>query len=398
MRGAGYQGDIDLFADNPYPPYNPMLGTYFVSGAIPAEQCFPFGDAGFYRQKGVHTHLEQPVTDIDAAARSLTTDDGSRYSYERCLIASGASTAFPPIPGLDDPRVHGLRTFDDAIRLKDAVASALEGSASSGRPPKAVVLGASFAGIKVAAVLQEAGMQVLIVEREPFILPLAAHPECAVVMQEHLLEKGTRLRVGTTVCSVECTPGGLRVHLAGSDEAEAADLLVVCTGARPNLSFIREGQLSAEVGLIVNEHAATSVPTLYAAGDVAQGRNPLTGRHEIVGLWASARRQGRVAGLNMAGTHAESPGSVPCNITHVGDMMFATIGCMKEYDKLEIKRGAHELSAWAFEGGRLVGVNILNGEVRPGVVLNAMARETVTAAFRQVDSAADWLGTITWTR
>ncbi|HEY5529697.1 MAG TPA: FAD-dependent oxidoreductase, partial [Thermoleophilia bacterium] len=121
MRAAGYQGEIDLFADNPYPPYNPMLGTYYLSGAVAAEQCFPFGDESFYDRNRVRARLGSVVTELDPEARSLATEDGTRYQYRLCLVATGARTACPPLPGLipdgDGSRVFGLRSFDDAVRL-----------------------------------------------------------------------------------------------------------------------------------------------------------------------------------------------------------------------------------------------------------------------------------------
>ena len=400
MRAAGYQGKIDLFADNPYPPYNPMLGTYLVSGAVSAAQCFPFGDAGFYGRNRINAHLESPVTELDPDSRELTTAHGSRHPFRRCLVASGAHTGFPPIPGIApgarDPRIFGLRSFADAGRLKIGIAEAVERAQESGRRPRGMVLGASFAGIKVADVLQQAGMAVSIIEREAFVLPLSAHPECAALMQDHLREKGFRLRVGAAMCSVDGTPRGLAAHFAESDETEEADLLVVCTGSRPNLGFLDRGRVTVEIGLVVNEHMETSVPTLYAAGDVAQALNPLTGRYEVVGLWANARHQGRVAGLNMIGAHAEYSGGIPCNITHVGDMMFAGIGCMKEFDDVETRRAADGFSAWAFQGGRLVGVNILGRALSPGVIMSALARGAERCTTGPWCTAEDWLREITW--
>ena len=122
-RGAGYRGSIDLFADNPHPPYNPMLGTYFASGAIPRQMCSPFGGPEFYERYGVRAHLNTPVALLEPSERRLTTADGAEYTYRACLVASGAHTTFPPVPGLESPGVCGLRSFDDALRPKEAAAA-----------------------------------------------------------------------------------------------------------------------------------------------------------------------------------------------------------------------------------------------------------------------------------
>lgn len=168
VRAAGHHGELDLFADNPHPPYNPMLGPYYISGAISQRCCFPFGGAEFYGRNRVRTHLSDGVVELAPRQKRLTTAAGDQYSYRACLVASGAQTAFPPIPGLDAPGVHALRSFDDAVRLKSAAALAVARGAEEQQRPRALVLGASFAGLKVADALHDAGMDVCIVEKEPW--------------------------------------------------------------------------------------------------------------------------------------------------------------------------------------------------------------------------------------
>ncbi len=109
-RASGYDGEIKLFADNRHAPYNPMLGTYLVAGKIPLERAFPFGDeAVFYGANRVTAHLGEPVTHLDAEARVLTTAAGETYEYDRCLVATGARPAVPPIPGLREALARSER-------------------------------------------------------------------------------------------------------------------------------------------------------------------------------------------------------------------------------------------------------------------------------------------------
>jgi NADPH-dependent 2,4-dienoyl-CoA reductase/sulfur reductase-like enzyme len=405
IRGAGYRGDLDLFADNSNPPYNPMLGTYYASAAIPVHQCFPYGGAEFYDRYRIRARLDTRVVRLDPVERNLTTADGCRYTYRKCLVASGASTVFPSTPGLDSPGVLGLRSFDDAVRLKNAVAAITASAAAASRPARGLVLGASFAGIKVATILRRAGMDVCIVEREETVLPLVVHPACARVIERHLQNRAHVLRLGTTLESVEAAAGRLRARFrsgAGGEKGsegvgeEEVDLILVCIGSRPSLALLQASEVAAETGLIVDEHMQTSVSDLFAAGDVAQAFDPVSGAREVVARWSNARRQGRVAGLNMAGVHAEYPGSIPCNIQHVGDLLFASGGSMRGCDKVDVTSNGHGVTALAFEGGRLVGFNLL-GDVRPaGPLVQALARRTGTN--RPVaDTAEAWMRRITWT-
>jgi NADPH-dependent 2,4-dienoyl-CoA reductase/sulfur reductase-like enzyme len=414
LRESGYGGDIHLFADNGHGPYNPMLGPYLVAGKISVEQAFPFGNgAGFYGAHGVTAHLGEPVSRLDCETCELTTAADNGYEYERCLVATGARPAVPPVaglrealaPGTDDGagrRVFTMQTLDDALALKAAV-DRLRGRPE---PARAAVVGASFAGVKIAAVLHDLGMRVSLIEREASILPLAAHPEAARVMEAHLLVEGYELRLGAALAGVEmqadgkvrlnfgALPGAADPGGAGGTACEESaaqkdvDLVVVCTGNRPALSFLVPGQVDIERGILVDEHLRSNVPTLFAAGDVAQGKNLLSGRHEIIGLWSSARYQGRAAGRSLAGAASGYRGGVPHNITHVGRMLFSSVGCVDEYDRVTTSIDGDSWQVRLWQEGRLVGVNLLNCCLSAGAVKQALTR-AATGAMSETE--ATWI-------
>ncbi len=425
-RANGYDGEIRLFADNRHAPYNPMLGTYLVAGKIPLERAFPFGDeAAFYGTNRVTAHLGEPVTHLDAEARVLTSAAGEAYEYDRCLVATGARPAVPPIPGLREAlaqsegrRVFTIQTLDDALALKRAVdelRAGGEGAGTSGEPARAAVIGASFAGVKIAAVLHDMGLRVSLVERETSILPLSAHPDCARIMEAHLLEEGYELRLGAALAGLEMAPpptgtragagsGKIRLNFGAlpgaadpggaggtaceeSATQEDVDIVVVCTGNRPSLSFLTPGQIDLGVGILVDEQMRSNVPTLYAAGDAAQGKNVLSGRHETIGLWSSARYQGRAAGRSLAGVPSGYRGGVPHNITHVGRMLFASVGCMNDYDRMVVcsEGDSHQFRVW--QDGRLAGVNLLNRCLSAGVTKQALLR---AATGSTIETEATW--------
>jgi NADPH-dependent 2,4-dienoyl-CoA reductase/sulfur reductase-like enzyme len=430
LRAHGYDGDIHLFSENRRAPYNPMLGPYIVSGAIPVEQAFPFGDEhGFYGANRVAAHLGKPVIALDALEQVLNTSDGSSYRYDRCLVASGARPSLPPVPGLrealadprgaldrreqppdgssaqlDAPRgrrrVFTMRTLDDALDLKNAVDRL---RTRPGEPARAAVIGASLVGVKVAAALRDLGLRVCLIEREPSILPLSTDPECAPLMQTHLLEEGYELRLGAVLASIDAggvagtahapvrldfgaLPGAADPSGAGGTACEDGashedvDLVVVCTGTRPSLGFLTPGQVDTGEGILVDEQLRSSIPTLYAAGDVAQGKNLMSGRHEIIGLWTSARYQGRAAGRSLAGAPSEYRGNVPHSITHVGRMLFASVGCLKEYDHVTVCRDGNTLQVRVWQEGRLMGVNLLNCCLSAGAVKHALLKAATGAA------------------
>jgi phenylglyoxylate dehydrogenase epsilon subunit len=418
LRANHYEGEIHLFADNDHAPFNPMLSPYLVAGELPCQQAFPFGDREtFYDGNRVTAHLGQPVVSLDAEARVLTTGSGETYEYERCLVATGARPVVPPISGLREAlaaseaagalerRVFTLQTLADALALKHAVDRWRSGAGSGAQePPRAAVVGASFAGVKIAAVLHEIGFQVTLIERETSILPLSAHPDCARIMETRLLEEGYRLRLGAALTGVVPGPDGVRLDFGAlpgaadpggaggtaceeSPTQETADLVVVCAGTRPSLGFLAPGQIATGVGILVDEQMRSNIPTLYAAGDVAQGKNLLSGRHEIIGLWASARYQGRAAGRSLAGAPSNYPGSVPHNITHVGRMLFASVGCMNDYDRMVVCSEGDTYQVRVWQDGRLAGVNLVDCCLSAGVIKQAVLRAATGATS---DTEATW--------
>lgn len=391
LRATGHRGEIHLFSENEHAPYNPTLGPYLVGGMLELSQVFPFGDkTSFYERNGVTAHLTEKVILLNPAEQTLVTSLGRSFGFQRCLVASGARPTVPPVPGLD--QVFTLRTLADALALKETVTRVCAGR-DPDESPRAAVIGASLAGVKVADVLHHLGFRVCLVEREAHLLPRCAHPECARLLEEHLAQRGYELLLGASLEAVNTDDSGeVRLDLGPPHcRTEVLDLAVVCTGSRPTLDFLVPGIVETDLGILVDEHLRSSHPALYAAGDVAQGLNLLSGRREIIGLWSSARRQGRAAGRNLAGNVFTYPGEVAHNITTVGGMVFASVGCMCDYDDIEVVRRRAEgsnLEIRLWKNNRLIGMNLLNSCLEIGILRQALLR---VAAGLAKEVRATWM-------
>lgn len=330
MRRCGIDGDdIHVFADNSHPPYNPVLGTYLASGATTVGRCFPYGFS-FYKSQRVHAHLGQAVVTLDPTKRVFETTDGGTYRYDQCLVATGASCYVPNLPGVADPGILTVRTLADAIRLKMRLNHGVE---------KAVVVGASFVGMRVLDVLRSANCHVTLVDAAPHVLPRAAHPCVARRLEEVLRRSGVEVRLSATLESIENVGGYWWVQLPPGQNPLRGNVVILCMGVRPNLSFLRHQETMnltgtlprpalVDVGLLVDDGMATCARGLFAAGDVAQALNILSGRREVIPSYANGRAQGAVAGARMAGRTAAYPGSVPHNVTQVLDRTFFSVGTM----------------------------------------------------------------------
>jgi 3-phenylpropionate/trans-cinnamate dioxygenase ferredoxin reductase subunit len=368
-RCSGHRGEIHLVSDTNAPTFNPMLSPYYLKGAIPWERCFPFGQ-GFYRDHNITCHLDAPAESLDAINQRVTLANGQTLPYDRCLIATGAAPVIPPVPGLkDSPRAFPLRTAASARNLEKAIPSAR----------KAVILGASLVGLKVAEILRKRNIHVILLDVVDQLLPRGAHPSCAALLKRYFEEHGVDVRLGCTLAGMEGAREGVLCHFPESI-IEEADFVAVCTGVRPNLRFVHPDQVEVDQAILVDEHMQTSRQNLYAAGDVCQGMNLLSGKREWLGTWGNACYQGRTAGQNMAGEAVTYPGSLPENISPFFDWTYAQLGDVQREGK-HVRHiafgdpGQGGYCLLAFEHETLIGANLINATHLAGKLKRAIVRK-----------------------
>lgn len=366
LREEGYTGEIHVFSDTDFPPYNPMLTTYYAGGRLPWEGMFPFGTLeDIARTLELEVHTGQAVKRLDCARREVELADGSRHGFDAVLIATGAKAFVPPIPGLPGENVYVMRTPEDA--------SALRRRLNRGDVRRAVVVGASMAGIKVAELFQQAGVSCVLADQAPSLFPLAAAPEVGAELGRRVEEKGVQFRFGVGLSAIRETEAGLEVTLGG--ETLEADLAVLTIGTRPNLDFLVGDGPRVEKGVVVDDRMETSVPGVYAAGDCASAHNFQTGGHQLIGLWANAGCQGDTAARAMLGRTVEYPGSFPHNITHFMDMDFIGFGDVTAKGEILRHRGKGFFFYAVRREGKLALMNLVDNHTVSGVIKNYMTRK-----------------------
>ena len=369
LRESGYRGQIHIFSDSKWPIYNPTLTTYYLAGKIAFDGLFPYGsDESFHRLYGAKVHSNSPIVTLDTQAQWVANKAGLEVKYDQCLIATGASPFIPPIECGGSRRVYTMRTVEDAIRLREALAA---------KPRKAIVVGASLVGVKMVELFQMLGMEVCLADLAEHVFPLAAHAECAAVIEDRMARKGIKFRLGAGIVKVEETRDGVRAYFQNSAEGEEADLLIMCIGVRANTAFVDRKCVESRQGILVDEHMRTSAPGVYAAGDVAQGRNLLSGEQQIIGLWANARYQGRTAGRNIAGLAEEFAGNISHCISHFMNMDFVGIGSVQDYDRTEQWSDGQKFMQIFWKDGLLTGANFLDAYTETGIIKNVLTKRLV---------------------
>ncbi len=368
-RFSGYRGEIHLVSDTGAPAFNPMLSPYYLKKMITWKQCFPFGSQ-FYRDYDVRCHFNAPAESLDAINQRVTLANGEQLSYDRCLIATGASPTIPPVHGLrESPRALPLRTAASVRNLEKAMTSA----------KRVVVLGASLVGLKVAEILSNRNIRVILLDVVDQILPRGAHPACAAILKSYFEEHGVDVRLGCTLEGMEGAKEGVLCRFPDS-VVEEADFVAVCTGVRPNLSFVEPQQMATDQALLVDQYMRTSIENLYAAGDVSRGMSLISGKREWLGTWGNACLQGRTAGENMAGKAVTCAGLLPENISPFFDWTYAQLGHAQPEGEgvLHISFGDPGQGGYvilAFKGKILVGANLINATHLAGKLRTAIIRK-----------------------
>jgi NADPH-dependent 2,4-dienoyl-CoA reductase/sulfur reductase-like enzyme len=369
LRETDYTGAIHMISDRNEAAFNPMLGPYYLKGRIGWEACFPFG-LDFYKRYDIQCHFGSPVIALDAVNRTVRCGDGTTFRYRRCLTATGAAPSIPPIPGLSESsRALAIRSSASILRLKEAMAGA----------GKLVVLGASLVGLKLAEIMSSRRAQVLLVDVTDQVMPRGAHPIAAAYLQQYLEQHGVSVRLGCSLAGLE--DEGDRVCCFFPESiTEKADFIAVCTGIRPNVGFIDRSQVAMDAAILIDRHSRTSAEGLYAAGDCAQGINPLSNTREWLGTWANACYQGRAAGRHMAARPCAYPGSPPQHVSPFFDWTYAQIGdACRPGAGIRVEtcgnpfKGAFRLLM--YQDDILIGANLINDTGDIGAIKRSILRK-----------------------
>lgn len=235
------------------------------------------------------------AVELDASAKTVRLDDGRQIAYDKLLIASGASTFFPPLEGLAGPLTFGLRNLEDAIAISNARSFA----------GNFTILGAGLVGVELAAELVKSGVNVNLVELAPHPLPLQLDQICGAKCAEMLTSAGVKLFFGSPAKALLRDRQNNPVALTLASGARVAtDVLICAAGVAANSDFARRAGILAGKGIIIDDRCRTSLPDIFAAGDVAEHLDTVNGVCQLTAIWPTAVRQGKVAGSNMTGAAA----------------------------------------------------------------------------------------------
>jgi 3-phenylpropionate/trans-cinnamate dioxygenase ferredoxin reductase subunit len=289
LREGGFDGDITLIGAEKQLPYNrPPLSKGYLRGQDRFEDQL-VNPAAYYPEHGVTLRLGVRAEAVDPTRKVVSLERGEEIRYDRLLVAIGGRNRTLTTPGAELPGIFQLRTVEDCDRIR--------ASATPGR--RAVVVGLGFIGSEVAASLRQMGLEVTAVEGHPVPLARVLGPEVGGVLAGIHREKGVELVLEDSVAAFE---GAGRVQRVRTKKGRAleCDFVVAGIGIVPNAELLAAAGATVDNGVLVDELCRTSLPDVYAAGDVANHLHPVFGRLRVE-HWNNGSRQGRAAARAMLG-------------------------------------------------------------------------------------------------
>jgi NADPH-dependent 2,4-dienoyl-CoA reductase/sulfur reductase-like enzyme/nitrite reductase/ring-hydroxylating ferredoxin subunit len=338
LRREGYDRPVTLLSADDAPPCDrPNLSKDYLAGTA-QESWIPLKSPKFYEKRAIDLRLNARVTAIDPRNRRVTLADGKAIDYGALLLATGADPVRLDLPGADAAAVHYLRTLSDSRAIVAAAATA----------KRALVIGASFIGLEVAASLRQRKLDVHVVGPEARPLERVMGPDLADVVRRLHEKQGVVFHLGETVTKLE----GRTARLSGG-AALAADLVVIGVGVRPAIALAEAAGLATDKGLTVDEYLQTSAPGIFAAGDIARWPDARSGERIRVEHWVVAERQGQTAARNILGAR-ERHDAVPFFWSQHYDMAISYVGHATRWDatKVEGALADHDGKVTFLQGGR----------------------------------------------
>ena len=290
LRDGGATGSILILSDEDVLPYNkPPLSKQMLCGTLAREKLFLL-DQRECTEKSIEVTLGSRIMSIDPHEHTAVVERVGNIEFGQALIATGASAIRLQVPGAQLAGIHHLRTLNDADNIRNAAA----------RGKRAVVIGASFLGLEVAATLSQLGITVGVLEQEGIVLSALRAPTVSDAVRRHVSERGIQLLLGEGVAAF-----GGNEHVSSIVTQSGAELpcdfVVVAIGVAPNVGFLEGSGIRVDDGVVVDRFLRTDKTHIYAAGDVANIVDPITGLRRRIEHWDSAVKQGRLAAKNMLG-------------------------------------------------------------------------------------------------
>ncbi|ENN96396.1 pyridine nucleotide-disulfide oxidoreductase dimerization region [Methanocaldococcus villosus KIN24-T80] len=297
--------------------YSPCAIPYVIEGTIKSfEDIIMHKPEDYKKRKNIDVLTETEVIDIDSRGNKVVLDNGEKIDYDYLVLSTGSTPFIPPIKGVNLDGVFTVKTIDDGRRILKYI--------EENNCKRAVIAGAGAIGLEMGYALKKRGLDVLIVEMAPQILPRFLDPDMAEIVQKYLESEGIRFILSKPL---EMIIGDDKVKgvVVGGKEFDA-DIVILSTGVRPNIDLAKKAGCKVDKAIVVDEYMRTSIKNIYAAGDCVEVVDFITGEKTLSPFGSTAVRQGKVVGLNIVGKNVEFPPVLNSAVSKIGSLEIGGTG------------------------------------------------------------------------
>lgn len=350
LRKNDRHAEITLVNGEDEPPYARMAIPYVLSGKIGAAGTFLRHEPGHYEKLGIKL-VQSRAAGIDTKTRSVRLENGGSLPYDRLLIATGSHPTKEAVPGIDLPGVHTCWTLADTRAIVDRIEPGT----------RVVQMGAGFVGCIIMEGLVKRGAQLTVMVRSGLMVSRMINPAAGNMIRRWCETKGVRIMAKTQTARIDALPGGGLNVTTSTGEVLPADVYLSAVGVKPNIEWLADSGMTIDSGIVVDDQMQTNLPGIYAAGDVAESIDCVTGRRQVNAIQPNAVEQGRIAALNMAGKQTSFHGSLAFNVLDTLGLISSSFGEWKGVPDGESGELIDE-KRWRylrleFQGDHLVGAN-----------------------------------------
>lgn len=363
--------EIKIFTQDHYPFYSRPRIPELLAKEVTAEGIFVYNLEWYHKNK-IQMYLNCTVKSIDPKNQKITLTDGSNFSYNKLLLATGSSGALPPIEGINTTEgIFTLRSVEDVMTITRRAADA----------KTVTLIGGGLLGLEAGNGLRKLGPSVTIVEIFDRLLPRQLDGEGAAILQKQLEGMGIKFILGAKSKSIK-EKGHTRILELADGRVIESDFILVSAGIIPNTTLARTAGISVNKGVLVNDGMETNIASIYAAGDVAEHKG------RVYGIWPASQRQGVVAGINMAGGNETYMGTVPSTTLKVAGIRLTSMGDVLAEDKaiehIKVKDTDKYIYKKLFiKDGRLVGAILLGDNKNASELAQLMEKKVDVSRFKE---------------
>ncbi|MEE8418586.1 MAG: FAD-dependent oxidoreductase [Dehalococcoidales bacterium] len=387
IREADKNGTITIVSDEPYHVYSrPQISGHLAEGRLLEEILYRKAD--FYRKNNIETILGSRVTRLDPANNQVEFEDSKIIGYEKLLLATGGTPIVPPMEGLEREKTFTFTTLDDAKAIDEFL------NRHPDKTVRAVVIGGGLIGVSVTEALVKRGAKVSIIEMKDRILNTILDEEGSALGLAALKEAEVEVITEHTVTRVSTDAKGQTTGVTLDDGGTIdCDLVIVAIGVQPRTELAAGTDITLNRGIVVNRYMASSIPNIYACGDVAEAYDFVHEGNRLSPIWPNAYIGGRTAGLNMAGVSTEYEGGTAMNsMKYFGTAITSAGLVVPPDDSYEIfeSRLDHAYKKVVVKDGLVVGM-VFSGDIeKSGIIYNLMKDRVNVEDFKLTLVAEDF--------